>query len=141
MSDILSKKTYQEINDFKRMATARLANSDLKKENKLISCICDLIGNPMTSELGSLFFLNAKYSKEQKQIYRKYASVDKDGNILKDANNNYVYTKKTEEACEKEIEELANKEIEFEPSYCPESDLPKDLIPAEKQFYKGFVIE
>lgn len=134
-------KTYQQINDFRRIASARLNSSDLKKENKLISCICDLIGNPITGEFGSLFSVTAQYAKEQKKIYRKHASVDEKGNILKDAQSNYVYTKKAEELCENELEELCNKEIEIETSFCPESDLPKDLIPAEKQYYKGFVIE
>lgn len=141
MSEIKSKKTYQQINDFRRVAAARVLTSDPEKESKLVACISDLIGNPKIGEIGAFAFLGGQFSAETKKIYRKHAGVDEKGYILKDANNNYMFTKESEEACEQELKELANKEIEFTPSYCPTSDLPNDLLPAEKEIYLGFVID
>ncbi len=141
MSTIISKKTYQEINDFKRIAMARLATSDLKKESKLNACIFDLLGNPASLDLGTFYHLTAQYASEQNKIRRKYAATDKKGYILRDSQNNYVYTKESEEKCQEELEQLVNNVIEFTPSYCPKKDLPKNLLPAELATYKGFVIE
>ncbi len=135
------KKTYQQISDFARLASLRLKSSDLNVENKLNSCLMDLLGNPLTGDLGSNFHIGAKYATEQKKIARKHASVDEKGNLLKDVNKDYVYTRLNEEACEKELADLVNSEVEITPSYCPADSLPQDLTPAEKKVYLGFVLE
>lgn len=136
-----SVKTYKEIDQFRRIAEIRLQTSDPQKETKLNACIEELIGNPRTGDLGTFYTIGLEYQKKIKQIYRKHAGVDKEGFIIKDANNNYVFTKEAEELVEKEIEVLQTSSVEFTPAYCPAKDWPQQLLPSELIIYKGFVIE
>lgn len=142
MKDLKSQKTYEEIAEFRRVAEMRLnLEREVKTKTKLAECIQDLIGNPDAGELGQFVFVQEKHNLARKKIYRQYASVDERKNIIKDAHNNYSYTKENEEACETALAELNKETIEFTPSYCPIDDLPRDLLSIEKKAYKGFVIE
>jgi hypothetical protein len=137
-----TKKTYAEISAFTRLAHARLKTSDLSKENKLILHICDLIGNPLTGEVGSLKLVQEQYNKDLRKLQRKHASVDEKGNLLKNSEGGYVFTKEKEAICDQEIEQLNHKLIEIEPSFCALSDIPDGfLLPSEKNAYIGFVID
>lgn len=142
MSELKSKKSYSQIDEFRRIAIMRLNQEKENKANsKLAECICELIGNPNTGELGSFVFIQEKYNLARKKIYRIYASVDERKNIIKDAHQNYSYTKENEEKCEEALAALDKELVEFSPAFCPAQDLPKDLLSIEKIAYKDFVIE
>lgn len=137
-----SKKSFAEIIEFQATASARLSKQkELKEGNlKLSSCIEEMLGVAEMRLPGNLSSLSEKFIKEQKKLQRKHCSVDKNKNIIVSPTGGYCFTKEAEEALDDDFEKLKQQEVEFEPAYCPENDLPT-LSPRERKIYEGFIIE
>lgn len=130
--------TYKRVLDFWDQAELYLQkNKD--NENKLTYAITKMIGSSKERRKGRLFDALAKLEEDKQDLKIDFCSVDDKGNILKDKDGSFVFTKDNLKKLSKATRDLDKKEIAIEPYIATEYD-ESTLTETEVDAFKSFVI-
>lgn len=124
-------RTYTEIFTFTNVAVSYLKRHEKDQdESKLRYALKKLV------KAGQKVFED--YQEQVEDLRIEHCSEDERGNIQRDAQQNYTFTKDKLRQLTKAIRVLAEKSVEFKP-YLVEV-APVDLTDAERDAFAGFVL-
>ena len=131
-------KTFDEIAEFHNEAIDFIKKTE--GNEKLKYALKKLVGDPNTSQKGSLIKAIKGNQIKARNLQIEYASTDPStGILLKDEKDRYKYTKENQLLLMNTLDELSNEAVEIEPYYATEIDPSLDEY--HQELFKGFVIQ
>lgn len=82
--------------------------------------------------------INLLRQEEIEDIKIDLCSIDEKGNIIREENGNFKYTKDNLKFLNKQIKEISSRDYEFEPYYFKDTSI---LTDEQKELFKGIIIE
>ena len=130
-------KTFDEILDFYQEASEIVKKGE--GDAKYLYALKKLVGDPSTTQKGSLTkYLKANQIKAR-DLQIIYASIDEKGNLKLENDGKYSYTKENKLALMTELDTLSESSNDIEPYYI--ELIPEGISEYHKELFKGFIIK